>query len=310
MFNLIISGNPDAWEGDLFEFPMERLFEYTEEVTKHAFVYPTDTNGNIEVDWKKLEKLPTVLAYEKSVGKAAKVVTLSALRKVGKNIKFQVASIFDLSSTFDIYDEKIAFALDINLDSWQVSRTYWAINDVDLLLVLSNQGILGAQVDSAASRPNQLTFSPKETASSEVFIVHGHDEAMKQSVARFIEKSGLKTVILSEQPDHGKTVIEKFEKFASVSAYAIVLLSPDDFGGTDAAALNRRARQNVILELGYFIGRLGRERVCAIKRGEVELPSDILGIVWKSFDSHDGWKLALYRELKAAGLSPNEAALH
>jgi predicted nucleotide-binding protein len=131
-----------------------------------------------------------------------------------------------------------------------------------------------------------------------IFLVHGHDEGMKHSVARFIKDVGLVPIILSEQPNKGATIIEKFERNSDV---AVVLLSGDDVGGKTASDLKGRARQNVIMELGYFMGRLSRSRVCALKKDEVEIPSDILGVAWVAFDVNDGWKIALASELKAAG---------
>jgi hypothetical protein len=102
-----------------------------------------------------------------------------------------------------------------------------------------------------------------------IFLVHGHDEGMKHSVARFIKDVGLVPIILSEQPNKGATIIEKFERNSDV---AVVLLSGDDVGGKTASDLKGRARQNVIMELGYFMGRLSRSRVCALKKDEWKFP--------------------------------------
>lgn len=137
-----------------------------------------------------------------------------------------------------------------------------------------------------------------------VFLVHGHDEEAKQSVARFIEKLQLEPVILQEQPNEGRTIIEKFEKNADVE-YAIILLTPDDVGypKDKPNEAGSRARQNVILELGYFVGRLSRKRVCALCKGSVEIPSDYHGVLYLPMDDADGWKLKLAREIKQSGLS-------
>lgn len=133
-----------------------------------------------------------------------------------------------------------------------------------------------------------------------IFIVHGHDDGARESVARFLERLGFEPIILHEQANKGRTVIEKVEANSDVS-FAIVLLTPDDEGCARGGTLEPRARQNVLLELGYFIGRLGRERVCALRRGAVEIPSDFAGVVWETMDSSSGWKQALGRELEAAG---------
>ena len=136
----------------------------------------------------------------------------------------------------------------------------------------------------------------------EIFIVHGRDDGAKNIVARFLEKLDLKPVILAEMPAKGRTIIEKFEHHAQVG-YAIVLLTPDDAGSLqgDENDPKPRARQNVIFELGFFIGRLGRERVCALTKGDVEIPSDYAGVEYIPFNDSDGWKMELIRELRSGG---------
>ena len=136
---------------------------------------------------------------------------------------------------------------------------------------------------------------PKSSSGGErVFIIHGHDEASKSQVARLIQKLDLVPVILGEQPNRGRTIIEKLERNSDV-AYAVAILTPDDSSGT-------RARQNVILELGQFMSKLGREKVAILYRPDVELPSDIKGVVYIEFDKSGAWQYSLAKELKAAGL--------
>jgi len=136
--------------------------------------------------------------------------------------------------------------------------------------------------------------------SDHVFIVHGQDTGPRDAVARFLEVIGLHPVILHEQASRGLTVIEKVEANSDVG-FAVVILTPDDEGCLAGARPEPRPRQNVILELGYFIGKLGRPKVCALKRGEMEIPSELAGVVWENMDDHGAWKLALARELQAAG---------
>jgi hypothetical protein len=136
--------------------------------------------------------------------------------------------------------------------------------------------------------------------SNRVFIVHGHDDGARESVARFLEKLGFEPIILQEQANRGRTIIEKFEEHGDVG-FAVVLLTPDDEGRARGGEFRPRARQNVVLELGYFIGRLGRHKVCALKSGDLELPSDYSGVLWETMDAGGGWKLSLARELKATG---------
>jgi hypothetical protein len=139
-----------------------------------------------------------------------------------------------------------------------------------------------------------------EPAARKVFVVHGHDDGAREAVARYLEKLDFEAIILHEQPSRGRTIIEKIEDHGEVG-FAVVLLTPDDVGGVNETELKARARQNVILELGYFIGRLTRSRVCAFKRGNVEVPSDFGGVVYTEFDENGGWKTSLGRELEAAG---------
>ena len=137
---------------------------------------------------------------------------------------------------------------------------------------------------------------------NEVFVIHGRDEGARELVARFLERLELKPVILHEQPNEGRTIIEKFEDHDHVG-FALALLTPDDIGSLqgDKNNLKPRARQNVIFEFGYFIGKLGRERVCALVKGDVEKPSDYDGVLYIPLDAEDGWKQKLFQELDAAG---------
>jgi len=151
--------------------------------------------------------------------------------------------------------------------------------------------------------PTKKGRQSQKKSHRKVFVVHGRDNETKQTAARFLEKLGLESVILHERSNSGLTIIEKFEKYSDV-AYAVVLLTPDDVGSleTDQHNLRHRARQNVVFELGYFMGKLGRNKVCAIVRGDIELPSDSDGILYVAYDPNDGWKLLLAKELKEAGL--------
>jgi predicted nucleotide-binding protein len=161
------------------------------------------------------------------------------------------------------------------------------------------------QEDSSSSNRAEMGMAPISPITRKVFVVHGHDGEAKETVARFLEKLELDPIILHEQPNQGRTVIEKFETSSSDVAFAVVLLTPDDLGCAASAPSDSRARarQNVILELGYFLGRLGRTRVCALHRGGVELPSDFQGVVYIEFDSAGAWKAKLAQEFVEAKLT-------
>ena len=137
--------------------------------------------------------------------------------------------------------------------------------------------------------------------SRDIFIVHGHDDGLMEKVARLIERLSLNPIILHEQANKGLNLIEKFEKHSHVR-FAVVLLTPDDMGRVMGGAGRPRARQNVILELGYFFGKLGRDKVCALYKEDVELPSDLSGIIYVKFDAGDAWKLSLAKEIIASGI--------
>ncbi len=167
------------------------------------------------------------------------------------------------------------------------------------------------KLDSIFNRLELIPFSESVVSSVEpavkidnndVFIVHGHDEEAKQTVARIIEKIGLRAIILHEQPNKGRTIINKFQDYSNVG-FAVVLLTPDDIGSSRAEQdnLKSRARQNVVFELGFFLGKLGNERVCALKKGDLDLPSDYQGVLWINIDENNAWQLLLAKELKAAG---------
>jgi predicted nucleotide-binding protein len=147
--------------------------------------------------------------------------------------------------------------------------------------------------------------SPGAAPSSRaVFVVHGRDEGLRDGVARVLDKLAFEPVILSEQPWKGRTVIEKFEDHSEVAEFAVVILSADDWGRgpdeQDCPDGPNRARQNVILELGYFMGRLGRRYVAALLGPGVEEPSDIRGLGYIALAESD-WAFKLGAELAAAG---------
>lgn len=182
--------------------------------------------------------------------------------------------------------------------------------------VNSFTGGMGSQITELESILERLELIPElgvasattptitSKSNNSVFIVHGHDDVAKTSVARFIEKLKLKAIILHEQPNKGQTIIEKFESNAANVGFAVVLLTPDDICATkdSPSDVKSRARQNVILELGYFCGMLGRKKVCVLYKEGVEIPSDYIGVVYTPLDSADGWHLKLAKEMKEAGL--------
>jgi predicted nucleotide-binding protein len=165
------------------------------------------------------------------------------------------------------------------------------------------QSSIGTEGIFTASKFENKPLDQSLPSNNSVFLVHGHDDGAKHGVARFLEQLGVKPVILQEQINQGMTVIEKFEEFANRAGFAVVLMTPDDYGypvGKDEER-KYRPRQNVVLELGYFAAKLGRNKTIVLTRGEIEMPSDVFGLVYESLDKGEGWKMTLARELKAAG---------
>lgn len=141
--------------------------------------------------------------------------------------------------------------------------------------------------------------------SNKVFIVHGHDNEAVQEMARTLEKAGFDAIILHEQADAGLTIMEKIERYSDVD-FAVVLYTECDIGRAKDAPANsekNRARQNVVFEHGYLIGKLGRKQVCALVKGDVETPGDISGVVYVKMDTSGAWKMQLGKNMKEAGLN-------
>lgn len=141
-----------------------------------------------------------------------------------------------------------------------------------------------------------------EFNTSQVFIVHGHDELAKTEVARFVEKLGFEAIILHEQVSAGQTIIEKIESYSNVG-FGLVLYTACDVGNTKSNKdnLNFRARQNVVFEHGFLIGKLGRKNVTALVKGTIETPNDISGVVYIPMEGE--WKLSIAKEMKNSGYS-------
>lgn len=159
-------------------------------------------------------------------------------------------------------------------------------------------------LQEATTKSEALTHNKPQTPmdKSKVFIVHGHDDAAKEAVARFVEKIGLEAIILHEQASSGKTIIEKIEEYTNVG-FGIVLYTPCDLGASqkEKDPLKPRARQNVVFEHGYLIGKIGRENVCALVKGDIETPTDISGVVYIKMEGEKEWKYKVADEMKESG---------
>jgi predicted nucleotide-binding protein len=155
-----------------------------------------------------------------------------------------------------------------------------------------------AITDISNANPEFESATIRKPRGATVFVIHGHDHGLKSEVELLLTNGGVTYVVLHEQPDKGRTIVDKLLEESEHSSFAIAILSPDDLLSTGAY----RARQNVILEMGYFIGLLGKERVRLLVKGDVEIPSDLYGILYEKYDDGGGWKSKLAKELIAAGI--------
>ncbi|MBD8349768.1 TIR domain-containing protein [Dysgonomonas sp. HGC4] len=184
----------------------------------------------------------------------------------------------------------------------ELSKKILPDNHIKMLSILNSIKEFSQITSKIVLKPTQNT--------NKVFIVHGHDEKAKIDVARTLEKLGLEAIILHEQADGGKTIIEKFEKNAIDVGFAVILLTADDEGKAKRENdYKDRARQNVVFEMGYFMGKLGRDRVLLLLDKGVDKPGDLDGIVYTPIDEHDAWKYKLVKEMKAVGYSVSADSL-
>jgi predicted nucleotide-binding protein len=273
MLNLLVHGNLTAWESGTASIERERFLEHTVPQLSEQFA---------ALDPKVVERLkqmPALFSYERQRNEetAVRLGRIYDLRITGTDINIRFEFYPGLNSTSSQLEASARY---LGLNKNELYRTHWAIKDVD---------VLASGLFKTRATPQLL--------SRRIFIVHGHDHRLKDEVEAFVSAIGLVPVILHQHADRSQTVIEKFERHADVG-FAVALLTPDD-------ALENgpmRARQNVMLELGYFVGKLGRARVCALRKGRVQLPSDIVGILYKDVeDVTRPWRDELLLELNAAG---------
>lgn len=154
--------------------------------------------------------------------------------------------------------------------------------------------------------------STEERDIDAIFIVHGHDDALKLGVESFLRRATkIEPIILHAQPNRGRTLIEKLEATGARAGYAVVLLTADDVGAVKAkpTKLEPRARQNVVFEFGFFAGALGRAHVAVIYEPGVEWPTDLKGLVYIEYDGGGAWRNDLLRELREVGVSVDANAL-
>jgi predicted nucleotide-binding protein len=179
-----------------------------------------------------------------------------------------------------------------------------------LELLTQAVSFLNEELEASAHTPQpDATAQAPASNSRKVFLVHGRDNEAKNEVARFLEKIGLEAIILHERPNVGRHLLTKFQQEAGDVGFAVVLITPDDTCSGPGEPQSSRPRQNVVFELGFFIGKLGTARVAALVKGEVEKPSDFDGVGYITMDQGGGWKVELARELRGAKMSFDPASV-
>jgi len=253
-----------------------------------------------ELGLKRLQKLLDQIPEIRSGGHGS-----TALSTWEKNVKIVLAELCGESSLIFKAFDRIRFDPGVFYQGQPQSEFVKAFNEgLD-----EAKGFLESRVGDLHENLAQDKHGPSKRPSvlnadsRKIFVVHGHDHGNKETVARFLEALELEPIILHEQADQGRTVIEKFELHAAGVQCAVVILTADDIASSKQNPEQKelRARQNVILELGFFVGRLGRERTFALIEKGVTLPSDVHGLIYIPMDSVD-WRMRLVKELKAAGV--------
>lgn len=301
MFNLLISFGEDSWKKSPTEFSKSRIaIEYTADEISERYKF-LDANAIEE-----LKSFPSLFVTENETTESrVGYITELRIRQSTVVIEFEFDPIIPPLPKGTI--EKIS--ADIDLGKWELSRTHWAIKDEPLFEILIRKGYVTHEQFEASQKlrdppypdPVLIPTVPGEFNTRQVFIVHGHDDIAKLEMAAFIKSLNLEPIILHLQASSGRTIIEKIEYYSNVG-FGIVLYTPCDVGSKVGALQSAyRARQNVVFEHGYLIGKLGRPRVAAVVKGQVETPNDISGVVYITLDELGEWKEVLKKEMLSVG---------
>lgn len=303
MFNLLISYGEDSWKSSPVEFDKTRVaIEYTADEISERY-RSLDVNAIEE-----MKGFPAlfVTENERTESRLGRITDIR-VRDRTVVVAFEFDPIFPALPRGAMEELRV----DIDLGRWELSRTHWAIKDEPLFEILEARGyVTGAQVKASQHLLSQKFPGPEpirlpdgQFNTKQVFIVHGHDDIAKLEMASFIKSLSLEPIILHLQASSGRTIIEKIEHYSNVG-FGVILYTPCDIGGkAGALKIEYRARQNVVFEHGYLIGKLGRSRVAAMVKGEVETPNDISGVVYIALDAAEAWKEQLKREMRVAGFA-------
>ncbi|HCT7575864.1 TPA: nucleotide-binding protein [Enterobacter cloacae] len=302
MFNLLITSDEEGWATGRYVMSRSRsIVEYTApEIIER---YRDLNKKNIE----ELKKFPCLFVVEgEPVPSLIGYITGIRLRDKEYVIEFKVDNSFPPLPPGTIK----SIRADIDVGEWELSRTHWAIKDEPLFeVLLENNFVTKENIQSSYFYQSSDRFESQSVNNvgmsqynnQQVFIVHGHDEITRLQVEDFLRSINIEPIVLSQQPSSGKTIIEKIEHYSNVG-FGVVLYTECDIGAKkDSLVYKHRARQNVVFEHGFLIGKLTRNRVAALVKGNVETPNDISGVVYISIDESERWKNELTQEMRVVG---------
>lgn len=300
MYNLFILGNYDTLADGVFTLPQERVFEYTDHSLNERYKALKKEDIDEIKQWPALfcaecQEIPTRLGY----------ITKISVRPGGIRVEFEPRSCLSLPKKI----EKDLWDL-FDIGKFEFNRTHWALKDVDLFDVLRRKEF----VSEEDLRPFFRTAEPVVHGTAlprlapvdkkSVFVVHGRDIPVRGEVVDTLYRLGLRAIVLDEQPNAGRGILDKFLEHSDVD-YAVIIYTPCDKGMLfGKKRYEPRARQNVIFEHGFFVGKLGKQNVMLLVKDadKLEIPSDVVGIGYTALDKIGEWKKTLKLELETAGI--------
>lgn len=300
MYHLIVGyGGPDELTGTV-EVSKDRYLEYTDSANQSRYRVLSPAAE------KELRQYP-VLMMREGIDAEACIVKIDSIQEVGRYYRVRYTPLPGFEKIPGGAIQELSTELDI--DDFEFHRHHWAIKEVDLLQALAKRNLAreenivpAVMAIQGADAPANLPVTDGTRFNKEqVFIVHGHDEHAKNDAKAHIEAIGKQPIILHLQASQGRTIIEKIDHYSNVG-FAVVLYTECDIGAKrNSLGYRWRARQNVVFEHGYLIGKLGRSRVVALLKGDVEQPNDISGVIYIPMDNDGRWKTELNKEMTAAG---------
>jgi predicted nucleotide-binding protein len=293
-----------GWPDGRGRVGLDRIFEFTDTPVSAMFRQSSGPK------FSELSKLPTLFASETRPDNPQEPAHIGEITGFSAGQSWLTLEYRFLPHLPAIPNDVLwEMSGELQIEGGEFSRGHWAVKDADLYQTVDRRTVLKSdQLDVQPVFELSPPVEPGPSASSDrdsqaIFVIHGHDHlrlaALKSAI---VDLTGRNPIVLHEQPDQGRSIIEKFEEYAQRSSFAVALFTPDDTGARNGAGSQPRARQNVVFEAGYFIGKLGRSRVMLLKDETVDHPSDRNGVIYVPIDPSGRWRVRLATELRAAGI--------